>query len=127
MTFAAPFIGLLIVVQGLVGLAAPEFFARLIGEIQTPPIIYAAAFVRVLIGAILLRAARTSRAPKLLMLLGILIVIGGALTPVFGVQFGQLILGWWSQSTAIVRYFGVAAVAIGSFILYSTARRPSAT
>ena len=122
MPMAAFLIGLLIVAQGILGLAAPELFAALIRTIQAPPLIYLAAVVRVLFGAVLYRAAPTSRTPWGLRIVGALIVIGGLLTPFIGVQFAHLILGWWSEGgAAVVRAWASAALGIGAFIMYANA------
>ena len=122
MAVAALVIGLLIVAQGLVGLAAPEFFLKLIQAIQTPPLIYAAAAARVVIGAVLVLAAPASRAPLALRILGVLILIGGVLTPFVGVRLADVILGWWSQGPNVVRAWAAGALVLGVFIVYATLR-----
>lgn len=61
MLVAARIIGVLILVQGVVGLAAPGFFLPLIQQIQTPPTIYVAAVVRIAFGIVLVLAAPLSR------------------------------------------------------------------
>jgi hypothetical protein len=115
---AAAVIGCLITAQGLLGLAAPDSFLVLIREIQTPPIIYAAAAVRVLIGLILVRAARESRAPQFLLAFGCVVTAGGLLTPFFGVPFAKVILGWWSQGgEPVIRTWAAAALVLGVLVL----------
>ena len=121
MTIAALLIGLLIVAQGIVGLAVPDIFVSIVSMFQTLPMIYLAAVIRVIFGVVLFRAAPASRAPKGLRLLGVLIFIGGVLTPFIGVQFAHIILGWWSEGgAAVVRMWAGVALAIGAFILYAT-------
>ena len=120
MPVAALVIGLLIVAQGVVGLVAPEFFLRLIQLIQTPPNIYFAAVVRIAFGIVLVLAAPLSRAPFALRILGALIVLGGIMTPYFGVRLADIILGWWSQGPGIVRVWATAALVLGVFIVYAT-------
>ena len=123
MSVAALLIGLLIVVQGIVGLVAPESFLQLIQFIQTPPNIYVAAVVRIAFGIILFLAAPQSRAPVALRILGALILVGGLMTPFLGVRVADLILGWWSQGPGIVRAWAAGALVIGFFIVYATARQ----
>lgn len=127
MAIAALVIGLLVVVQGLVGLAAPEFFFNLIRGIQTPPILYAAAVVRIGIGSVLVLAAPASRAPLALRLLGVLIVIGGVLTPFVGARLADVILGWWSQGPNVIRMWAAGALVLGAFVVYATARPRTST
>lgn len=122
MVIAAFLIGLLIVAQGILGIAAPEVFAALIRTIQAPLVIYVAAAIRVLFGAVLYLAAPASRAPKGLRVLGALIVIGGLLTPFVGIQFAHVVLGWWSEGgAAVVRAWAGFALGLGAFIVYATA------
>jgi hypothetical protein len=119
---AALIIGLLILAQGLMGLAAPDAFVELVSWFQTPPVIYLAAVIRVMFGAVLVLAAAASRAPTFLRGLGALIVIGGALTPFIGVQFADVILGWWSEGgTTLVRSWAVGALVLGTLIVYASA------
>lgn len=122
MSLAALIIGLLIVAQGLLGLAAPEFFLDLIRSIQTPPVIYAAAVARIVIGAVLVLAAPASRAPLSLRILGTLIVIGGVLTPFVGVRLADVILAWWSQGPNVVRAWAAGALVLGAFVVWATVR-----
>jgi hypothetical protein len=119
---AALVIGVLITAQGVLGLAVPEMFVGMVRRFQTPPVIYAAAILRALFGLILVLAAPTSRAPKSLRILGVLILIGGLLTPFIGARFGQLVLGWWWEGGAgVVRGWAGVALALGAFIVYATA------
>jgi hypothetical protein len=123
---AAFIIGLLIVTQGIVGLIAPEFFLQLIQSIQTPPIIYVAAVIRVAFGIVVVLAAPLSRAAIPLRVLGALIALGGAMTPFFGVRVADIILGWWSQGPGIVRAWATAALLLGLFIVYATGSKVAA-
>lgn len=98
---------------------APEFFLRLIQFIQTPPIIYIAAVARIAFGIVLVLAAPLSRAPIALLILGALIILGGAMTPYLGVRLAEIILGWWSQGPGVVRAWAAAALLLGIFIVYA--------
>jgi hypothetical protein len=122
-TIAALFIGILIVAQGIAGLASPEMFVSIVRTFQVAPMIYFAAIVRVLIGLVLVRAAPASRAPRSLTVLGILIVVGGLLTPFIGAEFAKMALGWWSEGgPMVVRAWACASLLIGGFIVFATAR-----
>ena len=55
--------------------------------------------------------------------LGVLVTIGGLLTPFFGVEFARVVLGWWSDGgPAMVRIWAAGALALGAFIVYATRR-----
>ena len=127
MRIAALAIGAVIVLQGLAGLVAPDAFAGVVRAIQDPPVIYFAALVRVAFGIVLIAAAPKSRAPLALRVLGILVTLGGLLTPFFGVEFARVVLGWWSDGGAVVvRIWASAALAIGVFIIHATTNKTHA-
>jgi hypothetical protein len=122
MALLALLIGLLLVVQGVLGLVAPDVFVTTTRFIQTPPVMYVAAVLRVLFGIVLVRAAAGSRAPRFLRVFGFIIVIGGLLTPFVGVWASQHILGWWTASgPALVRVFAGISLALGLLIFYAVA------
>ena len=115
-------IGLLLIVQGILGLLAPDVFLSTTRFIQTPPVMYVAAVLRVVFGIVLIRAAAGSRAPGFLRVFGFIIVIGGLLTPFVGVWASQHILGWWSASgPALVRVFAGVSLALGILVVYAVA------
>jgi hypothetical protein len=117
---AALLIGVLVMAQGLLGLASPIMLAAVVDTIQLPPVIYMAAAVRVLFGIALVLAASRSRAPKMLRCLGALIFIAGLLTPFFGLQFAQLVLAAWSEGgPSLVRAWASAVLLLGAFVVYA--------
>src|SRR5215470_15715859 len=116
---------LLLLVQGLIGLAAPDVFAGVVRFMQTSPAIYAAAAVRAAVGIVLLRAASSSRLPIFLRIFGGFVLLGGLLTPVVGKQFAEVILDWWSShGFALVRLFAAVSLALGLVTAYAVAPRP---
>lgn len=121
-------IGVVICALGLSGLAAPELFVRTLRIVQTPPLLLLAALVRVVFGVVLFRAARYSRVPVFLRVLGVAIVIGGLLTPFVGERMGHAILDWWSaHGPALIRGFSAFALALGAFIVWSLTPRRART
>ena len=120
LTYAAFMIGVLIVFQGLLGIVLPETFMGLVREFQYPPVIYIAALIRVSFGLVLCFEAPASRAPVLLLVLGVFITVGGSLTPFFGMHFAHVILGWWSDGgPTMVRGWGFLALVLGAFIAWA--------
>ena len=78
---------------------------------------------------LLLLVASASRLPKTLRAIGVVIVIAGLLTPLFGVEraaaaFNQLSI----QGPMVIRAVSVAALAFGLFVVYaiSSSRRNAA-
>ena len=124
MKWVALLFGLFVVALGSVGIAVPEVFVVAVGFFQAPPAIYLAAAVRVVVGIVLIRVAPASRAPRLLRVLGILIFIGGLVTPFIGVQLAQQIIEWWAAGgPALVRGYASVGLAVGLFIVYAVAPR----
>jgi len=113
-------IGVLLIVQGLGGIAAPEAFVGVVRFFQTPSLIYVAAALRIAIGIVLLCAVNASRLPIFLRVFGVLIVIGGVLTPFVGVRFAHSVLALWSsRGPGLVRLFAVVSLALGLFTVYA--------
>jgi hypothetical protein len=113
-------IGVLILGLGLSGFIVPEGFAAFVAQVQRPPLLYAAAVVRVVVGIILVLASFTSRAGMALRVLGILIILGGLLTPFLGASIAKQVLAWWAKGGAeVVRAWALLATSIGAFIVYS--------
>lgn len=128
MLVIALLIGLLIAVQCIVGLLAPQLFAGLVSAMQGAPLIHVAALIRFAFGAVLFIAAPASRSPVGLRLVGAAIALGGFLTPFVGAQFASVVLGWWSEGGApVVRAWAAAGLGLGAFIVYAAAPRRSAT
>ena len=122
MALVALVIGGFVAAVGILGIAAPEVFLKTIRFFQTPPAIYLAAAIRVGVGVVLIRAAPASRTPRILRVLGFIIVVGGLLTPFVGVRGAHVILDRWSAGgPALVRVWAAVAIAAGAFIVYSTA------
>jgi len=122
LVIAALCIAGLLLVQGIVGLVLPARFVAIVAFVQTSPVIYAAAAFRVAVGCVLLAVASSSRLPKFLRIFGALVLLGGVLTPFFGFQFAERILGWWSsQGANLVRVFASASLILGFLIAYAVA------
>ena len=127
MALVALLIGVLIAAQGILGIAAPEVFVRIVRFFQTPPVIYLAAALRVVFGVVLVGVAGASRTPPVLRVFGFLMIIGGLLTPFVGRRAAHVILEWWSEGgPGLVRVWAAAALALGVFIVYAVAPRRSA-
>ena len=119
-------IGALLIIQGLLGIVVPDAFVEVVRVFQSPPMLYVAAALRIAIGIVLICAVTGSRLPMFLRIFGVLVVIGGVLTPFVGVQFAHTILSLWSsQGPGLVRLFALVSLALGLLTSYavSPARR----
>jgi hypothetical protein len=120
MTFVALIICLLTAAFGVLGIASPSRLLGVVRYFQTPIGLYFAAGIRVLLGVALLFAAPASRAPGLVFILGVFIIVIGVITPLFGVERFRRLLDWWSaQGSAFVRAWAVLALLFGLSLAYA--------
>jgi len=116
-------IGLFLVAIGMCGVAAPHGLLTAVRFVLTPRGLYLVAAVRVVFGVILVLVA-SSCAPRVLRLLGFIMLLAGLTTPFFGVDRARAMLDWWSaQGPAFMRLWAGLAVALGAFVVYAVAPR----
>lgn len=117
----AMIIGLAIAGLGLTGVVAPSLLLDFGGSLLTDNGFYAVGAVRVVIGLLLFAAARHSRMPRTLRAIGIVVLIAGLATPLFGVERSAAVFHWFSgQGPAFVRVVAVIAMALGAFVVYAS-------
>jgi hypothetical protein len=115
-------IGVLIAAEGAIGLAVPEAFVRIVRAFREPPVLYVASVIRIMIGIVLVMAAPRSRAPRVLRVLGVVVTVGGVLTPFIGGRLADVFLNWWTTGgTGEVRIFATLALVVGVVIVYAVA------
>ncbi len=120
MTVIALAFSLLIVALGALGLVSPSRPIRLVRYFQTPAGLYFAAAVRLVMGMALFFAAPASRAPEVLRILGVVIIIAGVVTPFFGLErFGRLVDWWSAKGPALVRAQAAFALALGLLLAFA--------
>jgi hypothetical protein len=118
--------GMIIAVVGGVGVVAPPVLLEFGRSLQTPDTFYIVTVIRVIFGAILLWVASGSRMPRIVGVIGILIVVAGLLSPWFGLERSQGLIDLWSsRGPVFMRTWAAAAVLFGLFIAYAvgSARR----
>jgi len=120
MTLVAFIICLLTAAFGALGIASPSRLLGVVRHLQTPVGLYFAAAIRVLLGVALLFAAPTSRAPGLIYVLGVLIIVIGVITLFFGVERFRKMVDWWStKGSAFVRGWAALALLFGLALAYA--------
>jgi hypothetical protein len=120
MTLAALIICLLASAFGALGIASPSRLLGVVRYFQTPVGLYFAAGIRVLLGVALLFAAPTSRAPGLIFIVGVAIIVIGVITLFFGLERFRRLLDWWSaQGSAFIRGWAVLALVFGLSLAYA--------
>jgi hypothetical protein len=91
----AKIIGMIITVAGVVFLLHPKSAKKLLGFWEEGKRVYGLAAIRLVVGAILLLAARECMVPWLVVVFGALAVIGGVVILAFGVENSKGIIAHW--------------------------------
>ncbi len=123
-TFLALATGILLTCLGFLGIAAPDDFAGLIAEVQKRSNIYFLAALRIAIGVVLLLAAGGSRTPFFLGTLGVLVILGGLISPFMAVPLRQSVQRWMAGGSSIpMQAWAGVTLLLGAFITFTTAPR----
>jgi len=117
--YTALLFGIVIVVLGLLGLAAPQTFLGATSFFQTGNRIFLAAAGRILIGIVVIAAASESRWPRGLRIAGGFLVLIGLLTPVSTHPLPSVAWGWWPGN--FVRPWAFSTILLGGFIVAASA------
>jgi hypothetical protein len=115
-------VGLFIAAVGMLGVASPHGLLTAVRFIVTPRGLYLVAALRVVFGVVLVLVAPSSRAPRVLRLLGVVMLVAGLTTPLFGVDRAHAMLDWWSaRGSTFMRLWAGLPVALGAFVVYAVA------
>ena len=112
--------GLIAFGVGVADLVSPEIFLTIGRDVLTPAGLYFIAFVRVGLGLLLLGAAKTSRMPRAVRILGAVVLISGIATPIFGLQRSLSVLNWAAQDPLVTRFAGLLLVTLATLMIYAT-------
>ena len=120
MKSAALVTALLVIVAGVVGLFSPERLMAIGRYVVTPAGLYGIAALRVAVGLVLLLVAPVSRLPRTLRVVGVIVLIAGLATPLFGVERARAVLDWEAaQGTVLIRAMAGFVLAIGGFLAFA--------
>jgi hypothetical protein len=113
-------VALFVIAIGIVGLVAPDRFLAAGRHVLTPVGLYAIAALRIGMGLVLILVARTSRTPRTLRAFGVVVLVAGLATPLFGVERARGIADWAAtQGPALVQGVAVVLLAIGGFVAFT--------
>lgn len=120
MAIVALVLSLFIAALGGLGILSPKRLIGFVRQFQRPAGLYAAAILRIVLGVSLFFAAPTSRSPEIVGIIGIIILISGLITPLFGLDRFRRILNWWSgRRPAFQLVWAGFALAFGLFLAYA--------
>jgi hypothetical protein len=118
-------VGFLVVLLGVLGLAAPEALPGWGARLITPGSLYVIAVLRVIVGVVLIEAARKSRMPATLRVCGVVAIVAGLATPLFGVAGAQANFeAWLAARPLLIRGFAAMRVGLGFLIVHAAGDRP---
>ncbi len=125
MTLAVKIIGMLMGLAGLVALVYPALLKRLAERFHTPNMVYCAVAIRMTVGTFLIFAAAYCRpeyySQQVVRGLGIITVAAAFVIMLLGGNRMMRLLEWGlRQPTAFLRCCGLAAVAIGGYLIYAS-------
>ena len=116
---------LLILAFGVGGVLEPSGLVWIAEHSMTSGVFFSVAAVRVAFGFVLISAASSSRAPKAIRIVGIVVMIAGITTAVMalvGMGPAREIVEWWiQQGSVIVRLSAALILALGAFVAYACA------
>jgi hypothetical protein len=105
---------------GILGIAAPGVLLDFGRSLMATPALYGVAAVRIGFGALLMLVAAQSRFPRVLRMVGLLIVVAGFLTLWFGAERFHGAFGWFADlPTALVRAIAILPLLAGVFFVYA--------
>jgi hypothetical protein len=117
---AALLVGLFTVVVGVVGLVSPASLTAVRRQyFATPTGLYTAGAVRLAMGLVVILAARASRAPMTLRLLGTLMCMQGLSATILGPEHARTVLEWETMRPALLRVGAIVALASGVFMVFA--------
>ena len=124
---AALLVALFTVGLGVVGLVSPDSVTAIRRQnFATPTGTYTAAAVRLAMGLVVILAAKASRAPKTLRLLGALMCMQGLSATLLGPEHARTVVEWETMRPALLRAGAMVALVSGVFMTFAvTGRRPA--
>jgi uncharacterized protein YjeT (DUF2065 family) len=125
MPLAVKIIGMLTGLAGLVALVHPTLQKRLAKRFHTPNMVYCAVAIRMTVGTFLIFAAVYCRpeyySQQVVRGLGIITVASAFVIMLLGGNRMMRLLDWvLRQPNAFLRCCGLAAVAIGGYLIYAS-------
>jgi hypothetical protein len=129
MRVAVLFVALFTIVVGIGGLISPESGTELRRlYFATPVRLYTAGAIRVAMGLVVILSAATSRAPRTLRVLGIVMSMQGLSGILMGPDHARTVMEWeTAQGPALLRVGAVVALVTGVFMVLAVTGHRSDT
>jgi len=126
--FLAFLVGLFSAVIGVVGIVSPDLVTTTRRMYFAAPVsLYSAAAVRAAMGVVVLLSARASRAPKILLALGVVMCLQSLSATLLGPEHARTVLEWEAARPALLRAGAVVAVVAGCVVAFAVVPRSRST
>jgi len=124
MKTAALLVALFSIVVGIVGIVSPEYGTMVRRQYFASPVtLYSAAALRMVMGLVVMLAARASRAPKIMRALGGLMCLQALTATMLGPDHARAVMEWETkQGPAVLRAGAAVALAAGGFMAFAVAK-----
>jgi hypothetical protein len=120
MTLLALILCFFVTALAAMGAVSPSRLLGVLRKVQEPRGLLFLGVLRVVLGIALIFSAPASRAPELIGIVGIILIIRGVTLPLIGIERVRRLLGWFSaQGSAFVRGWAALATAIGLWLVYA--------
>src|SRR5262245_50977638 len=121
MKTAALLVALFTVVVGVVGLVSPEYGTMIRRQyFASPATLYPAVALRMVMGLIVILAARSSRSPKIMYTLGAVMCLQALTATVLGADHARAVMEWETmQGAAALRAGAALALISGCFMMFA--------
>ena len=125
MKTAALLVALFTIVVGIVGLVSPEYGTMVRRQyFASPATLYPAVALRLIMGLVVILAARGSRAPKIMRVLGGVMCLQALTATVLGPDHAREVMEWETmQGSAVLRVGAAVALAAGGCMLFAVRAR----
>ena len=119
MTVVVIILCLVIAALSACGVFVPQRSMGFVKVLVSPKGIWSLAAFRVVFGTALYFTAATSKVPDLLTFLGVLIIIKGLITPLFGKPARRFFDWWFDRKSGILRFVACIGLAISLGLIYA--------
>jgi hypothetical protein len=130
MRTAALLVALFSIVVGVVGIISPEYGTMVRRQyFASPATLYPAVALRMVMGLVVILAARVSRAPRIIRTMGGVMCLQAVSATLLGPDRARAVMEWETmQGTAVLRIGAAVALAAGVFLVFAltTPRRKAA-
>ena len=119
MVMLVRFLGVVIVIMGVIFGIKPELFQRYVKFWNSRKRIVTGGIVSLLFGIIFLLAASRSRVPVVIAIFGVWAIIKGVILFVINEKKLNTYLEWWSKKPlSVIRILGIISLALGILVIW---------